>query len=110
MTGMLPENVTLTDLVAAEQLSNPRRYLRLAFGNLLLAGDYGQVTLRIGRTGKGTWPCYALEKDNKIIERFGGQSHKPWNDDSAHHEERWSKSALTASELHNLWQKVTPNC
>jgi hypothetical protein len=108
MDDLLPESVTLADLIANERLSNPPRYLRLALANVLLAGNYGAVTLRIGRTGNGTWPQYILEQAGKMIDRFGGQSHKPWDDESAHHDERWSKAVTSATELHALWQKVTP--
>lgn len=105
----LPENVTLAHLVADKRLSNPARYLRKAFANTLFAGDYGTVTLRIGRTGNGTWPMYTLEQDGKILGHFGGQSHKPWDDGSEYHKERWSNAVMTADELRALWLNVTPN-
>ena len=81
----------------------------MAFANMLFVGDYGTVALRIGRTGNGTWPQYTLEQGSKVLNRFGGQSHKPWDDGYTHHEERWSNAAMNAAELHALWRKVTAN-
>jgi hypothetical protein len=103
MTDLLPEHVTLVDLVANDRLSNPARYLRKAFANVLFAGDYGTVYLRIGRTGYGASPQYALEQGGRIINRYCGQVHKPWDDGSERHEERWSSVAMNAAELHSLW-------
>lgn len=109
MPDLLPENVTLADLVSNGRLSNPPRYLRMALANLLFAGECGSVVLRIGRMGNGTWPMYVLEQSGKIIDRFGGQAHESWIDEGAHHDENWSEARTTAAELHALWQKVTPN-
>jgi hypothetical protein len=107
MAELLPENVTLADLVVDKRLSKPQRYLRKALGNLLFFGEHGVAALRIGRTGNGTWPQYVLEntEDGKM-RRFGGQSHTEWADDPAHHEERWSQAVMTGPQLHALWQKV----
>ena len=107
MADLLPENVTLADLVKSGRLSNPTRYLRLAFANVLRAGDFGTVTLRIGRTGNGTWPAYALERGGAVIDRFDGQSHAPWHGEFAHHAENWSTARTTASDLHELWRMVS---
>lgn len=109
MADLLPENVTLADLLAGGRLSNPARYLRLALANMLRAGDFGTVKLRIGRTGNGTWPMYVLERGSKIIDRFGGQVHESWIDQGDHHDESWSEARTTAAELHALWQEATPN-
>jgi hypothetical protein len=106
MPDLLHESVTLADLVAAGRLSNPARYLRLALANMLKAGDFGAVSLRIGRTGNGTWPMYVLEKGGKIIDRFDGQIHESWIDQGAHHDENWSEAKTTAAELHALWQEA----
>jgi len=107
----LPENVTLADLLDAGSIKNPSKYLRLALANMLQAGEFGTVELRIGRTGKGKEPLYALEQDGKIVDRFGGKKHKSWHDPKkyAHHDDNYSKDTTTAAELHALWQKVTPN-
>jgi hypothetical protein len=107
MADLLPEDVTLADLVAAGRLSNPARYLRMALANMLRAGDFGTVTLRIGRTGNGTWPMYILERDGVMVDRFDGQAHKSWAEEGAHHDENWSNERTTAVSLHNQWQKVT---
>jgi hypothetical protein len=108
MADELPKNVTLADLVANGSLSNPRRYLRLALANILQAGDYGSVNVRIGRTGKGVWPHYALvdAKDGKTINRFDGQNYTPWDDASKYHDERWSDAIQTAANVHSLWRDV----
>ncbi|HZQ13375.1 MAG TPA: hypothetical protein VFB31_11260 [Pseudolabrys sp.] len=109
MVDLLPETVTLADLVAEGRLSKPPRYLRMALANLLFAGEYGSVVLRIGRMGNGTWPMYVLEQNGKIIDRFDGQTHKSWINQGVHHDENWSEARTTAAELLALWQKVTPN-
>lgn len=111
MAGLLPENVTLADLIADGRLRRPPHYLRIAFANMLLAGEFGSVALRIGRTGNGTWPMYIFErKDGSIAGRFEGQAHKPWSlDEGDHHDENWSSTRITAVELHGLWRKVTPD-
>src|SRR5665213_3686096 len=100
MADLLPENVTLADLLATGRLSNPARYLRLALANMLRAGDFGTVTLRIGRTGNGTWPTYILQKGD-VRNRFDGQSHNPWTGENALHDENWSSEHTTAGDLHN---------
>jgi hypothetical protein len=107
MANLLPEDVTLADLLAAGRVSNPARYLRMALANVLRAGDFGTVTLRIGRTGNGTWPMYILERDDGIFDRFDGQNHKPWTGEEAHHDENWSNKRMTGTSLHDQWQKAT---
>ncbi len=47
MASGLPETVTLADLVAAGKPSNKKKYLRMALGNLLRAGDFGTISLCI---------------------------------------------------------------
>ena len=106
---LLPENVTLSELIADGRLDNPHRYLRMALGNMLLAGDFGKVTLRIGRSGKGSRPHYALECGGGPVSRFNPQNHQLWADGYTYNQERWSKTAISAAELHALWQKVTDN-
>lgn len=106
MADLLPENVTLFDLLSEKRLSNPARYLRLALANVLRAGEFGTVTLRIGRTGTGTWPAYILEKGGVMLNRFDGQSHDPWTGKIVHHDENWSNKPMTASDLHDQWKNV----
>ena len=103
MDDILAENVTLFDLVSTGRLSNPPRYLRLALANMLRAGEWGTVTLRIGRTGNGTWPMYILERGAVILDHFGGQSHERWVP-AFHDDANWSKKAITGPDLHDLWR------
>jgi len=108
---MLSESVTLTDLVADQRLSNPKRYLRMALANTLYVGKFGTVSLRIGRSGTGIWPHYILEAvpSGSMIGRYEGQNHKAWTGESEHHAEHWSTTTMLGEALHQLWQQVTFN-
>ena len=106
---MLSANVTLTDLVADERLSNPKRFLRKALANMLFAENLEGVSLRLGRSGKGTWPHYVLEKvpSGSMIGRYDGQTHQAWNGGEEHHEENWSGDKMSGDAIYQLWRQVT---
>ncbi len=108
---MLFESVTLTDLVADRRVSNPKRYLRMALANALYVGKFGAVSLRIGRSGTGTWPHYVLEAvpSGSMIGRYDGQTHDVWPGEAGHHEGHWSKTTMLGEALHQLWHQVTFN-
>ena len=105
---MFSESVTLTDLVT-NHLSKPEKYLRMALANTLYAGKFGTVSLRIGRSGTGTWPNYVLEAvpSGSMIGRYDGQTHKAGFGESGHHEKHWSKTRMFGEELLQLWHQVT---
>ena len=106
---MLPTNVTLTDLVADGRLSNPKKFLRRALANVLFVDELGKVSLRLGRSGKGVWPHYVLEKvsSGNMIGRYDGQTHQAWTGAEEHHEDNWSGDKMSGDAIYQLWRRVT---
>jgi len=108
---MFSESVTLTYLVTNKHLSKPKKYLRMALANTLYAGEFGMVSLRIGRSGTGTWPNYVLEAvpSGSVIGRYDGQTQQACFGESGHHEKHWSKTTMLGEELLQLWHQVKSN-
>jgi len=111
---MLPDNVTIADIVS--DLAKPERYVRLALANMYAAeNDCGPLVIRIGKMGTGQVPHYRFDavEQHEVFDSphtsympmhsFNGRNHKPLvpegEESDILRDEHWSKGTMTRDEL-----------